>query len=278
MGIKKYRPVTPGQRHRQSLDFAEITKTKPEKSLVKVLNKSAGRNHRGIITCRHRGGGAKRKYRIIDFKRNKDDVTAKVAAIEYDPIRTANIALLHYADGEKRYILAPDGLKVGMHVMSGDRTEPEIGNCMPLANIPLGMQIHSIELNAGQGGKIARAAGQQATLMAREGEHAVILMPSGEMRRVDKKCRATLGVVGNADHGMVKIGKAGRNRHKGRRPHVRGSTMNPVDHPLGGGEGRRAGGRHFVSPTGVYARGGKTRSPRARSNKMIISRPKKKKK
>lgn len=275
MGIKTYRPMTPGQRHKTSLDFAEITKTTPEKSLTVNLNKSGGRNHRGVITARHRGGGHKRKYRMIDFKRNKDDITAKVAAIEYDPIRSANIALLHYADGEKRYILAPAKLTVGMHVMSGEKTEPEVGNCMPLGSIPMGMAIHNIEMNPGQGGKVCRAAGQEATLMAKEGDYAVVLMPSGEMRRIHIRCRATLGVVGNADHGMVKLGKAGRKRHMGRRPHVRGSCMNPVDHPLGGGEGRRAGGRHFVSPTGVYARGGKTRSRRAKSNKLIMSKRKK---
>lgn len=276
MAIRKYRPMTAGTRHMTCLEFDEITKTKPERSLVKTLNKKGGRNHRGLITSRNRGGGAKRKYRIIDFKRDKDDITAKVAAIEYDPIRSANIALLHYADGEKRYMLAPAKLQVGQHVMSGQKVEPEIGNCMPLETMPLGMQVHNIELNPGQGGRIARSAGQGGTLMAREGEYAVILMPSGEMRRVHKRCRATIGVVGNSDHAMVKLGKAGRNRHKGRRPHVRGSTMNPVDHPLGGGEGRRAGGRHFVSATGVYARGGKTRNNKARSNNLIISRRKKK--
>ncbi|MBN2713243.1 MAG: 50S ribosomal protein L2, partial [Planctomycetes bacterium] len=244
MGIKTYRPMTPGQRHKTSLDFSEITKTTPEKTLIKTITKTGGRNHRGVITAQHRGGGAKQKYRIIDFKRNKDGITAKVAAVEYDPIRSANIALLHYADGEKRYILAPNGIQVGQHVMSGDKCEPEVGNCMAMESMPLGMQIHNIELNPGQGGKVARSAGQVATLMARDGEYAVVLMPSGEMRRIHKRCRATLGTVGNSDHSMVKIGKAGRKRHMGRRPHVRGSCMNPVDHPLGGGEGRRAGGTH----------------------------------
>lgn len=276
MGIRKYRPMTPGTRHKTALDFAEITRSKPEKSLVKILNKNGGRNHRGCITVRHRGGGHKRKYRIIDFKRNdKDGITAKVASIEYDPIRSANIALLHYADGIKRYMLAPNGLAVGQHVMSGPGAEPEVGNCIPLENIPLGLTIHNIEMNAGQGGKIARSAGMQVTLMAREGDHAIILMPSGEMRRMDKRCRATIGAVGNQDHSMVKLGKAGRSRHRGRRPHVRGSCMNPVDHPLGGGEGRHSGGHHFCSPTGIYARGGRTRDRHARSNNMIISRRKK---
>lgn len=275
MGIKTYRPVTASMRHVTTLDFVEITKTAPEKKLCKALGKTGGRNHRGIITSRHRGGGHKRQYRVIDFKRLKDGITAKVAAIEYDPIRSANIALLHYADGVKSYILAPNGLNVGAHVTSGEKVEPEVGNCMVLENIPLGLQVHNVELNPGQGGKIARSAGMQTTLMAKEGPHAILLMPSGEMRRVNIKCRGTIGVIGNADHSMVTIGKAGRKRHMGRRPHVRGSCMNPVDHPLGGGEGRRAGGRDFVSPTGVYAKGGNTRNPRARTNKLIISRRKK---
>lgn len=277
MPIKTFRPVTPSRRNMTQLDYSEITTSKPEKTLVKTLKKTGGRNHRGIITCRHRGGGAKKRYRMVDFKRNdRDGITAKVATIEYDPNRTANIALLHYADGIKRYILAPNKLEVGMHVMSGSEAEPEVGNCLPLENIPLGLQVHNVELNPGQGGKFARAAGMQVTLMAREGGKAVLLLPSGEMRRVDVKCRATIGTIGNADQAMVKIGKAGRKRHMGIRPTVRGSTMNPVDHPLGGGEGRRAGGKHFCSPTGVYARGGKTRNKRARSESMIISRRKKK--
>jgi len=276
MGLKSYRPVTPSQRHMTSLDFSEITKTTPERSLVKVIRKAGGRNHRGIITARHRGGGHKCKYRIIDFKRNdKDDVVAKVVAIEYDPIRSARIALLHYTDGTKRYSLAPVGLGVGARLVSGEKVEPEVGNCMPLESIPLGLTVHNVETNPGQGGRIARAAGMQVTLMAKEGPFAILLMPSGEMRRVNIRCRATIGMVGNLDHSMVTIGKAGRKRHMGRRPHVRGSCQNPVDHPLGGGEGRRAGGRDFVSPTGVYAKGGKTRSPRARTNDMIISRRKK---
>ncbi|MDR2392149.1 MAG: 50S ribosomal protein L2 [Planctomycetota bacterium] len=276
MGIKKMRPMTPGTRHMTMLDYAEITRDIPEKKLTVKLKAGGGRNHRGLITTRHRGGGAKRRYRLVDFKRNdKDGVTAKVVAIEYDPNRSANIALLHYADGEKRYILAPLGLEVGRHVMSGPRAEPEIGNCIPLENIPLGLTVHNVELTPGQGGKLARAAGMQITLQARDGSHAIIQMPSGEMRRVDKRCRATIGTVGNLDHGMVSIGKAGRKRHMGWRPTVRGSTMNPVDHPLGGGEGRHAGGHQFSSPSGIYARGGKTRNPRAGTNGMIISRRKK---
>ena len=276
MGIKKMRPMTPGTRHMSVLDFSEITKSSPEKKLTKKLKSNGGRNHRGIITTRHRGAGVKRRYRLVDFKRNdKDGVVAKVAAIEYDPYRSANIALLHYADGEKRYILAPLGLVVGAHVMSGAEAEPETGNCIPLENIPLGLTVHNVELIPGQGGKLARSAGMSITLQARDGSHAILQMPSGEMRRVDKRCRATIGTVGNLDHGMVSIGKAGRKRHMGWRPSVRGSAMNPVDHPLGGGEGRHAGGHQFSSPSGVYARGGRTRDPKARSNNMIITRRKK---
>ncbi len=276
MAIKKMRPMTPGTRHMSRLDFSELTGAAPEKSLTKMLKKNGGRNHRGLITTSHRGGGVKRRYRLVDFKRNdKDGITAKVASIEYDPYRSANIALLHYADGEKRYILAPNGLAVGMHVMNGAGAEPEVGNCIPLENIPLGLTVHNVELTPGQGGKIARSAGMQITLQAKDGNHAIIQMPSGEMRRVDKRCRATIGTVGNADHAMVSIGKAGRKRHMGWRPSVRGSAMNPVDHPLGGGEGRHAGGHQFASPSGVYARGGRTRDPKARSNSMIITRRKK---
>jgi large subunit ribosomal protein L2 len=276
MGIKKMRPMTPGTRHMSRLDFSELTKGTPEKKLTTMLKSNGGRNHRGIITTSHRGGGVKRRYRLVDFKRNdKDGITAKVAAVEYDPYRSANIALLHYADGEKRYILAPLGLTVGQHVMSGSAAEPEIGNCIPLENIPLGLTVHNVELAPGQGGKLARSAGMQITLQAKDGAHAIIQMPSGEMRRVDIRCRATIGTVGNLDHGMVSIGKAGRKRHMGWRPSVRGSAMNPVDHPLGGGEGRHAGGHQYSSPSGVYARGGRTRDPKARSNSMIITRRKK---
>lgn len=218
---------------------------------------------------------AKKQYRIIDFKRDKDGITAKVAAIEYDPGRSSFIALLHYADGEKRYILAPQGLKVGMHVISGQKVEPEVGNCMPLDSIPQGLSVHNVELRPGRGGTFARSAGQSVTLMAKDGDHAIILMPSGESRRVNRYCRATIGSVGNSDHGMVKIGKAGRNRNMGIRPYVRGSCRNPVDHPMGGGEGKRSGGRHVKGPTGIYAKGGKTRNPRKASNSMIISKRKK---
>ncbi len=277
MGIKRFRPITPSLRNMTQLDYAEITTDKPEKTLVKTLVKNSGRNNRGVITVRHRGGGAKKRYRIVDFKRNdRDGKTAKVATIEYDPNRSANIALLHYEDGIKRYILAPEGLKVGMHVENGVKVEPEVGNCTELSGIPLGMQIHNVEINPGQGGKLGRSAGMSITLMAKEGKHAILLMPSGEMRRVDINCRATIGTVGNKDHGMVKIGKAGKKRHMGWRPTVRGSTMNPIDHPLGGGEKRRAGGKHFCSPTGVYARGGKTRKKNHRTDNMIITRRKKK--
>jgi large subunit ribosomal protein L2 len=278
MPLKHYRPTTPSRRHMTSLDFSKVSRKEPEKKLVKVATKKGGRNHRGIITTRHRGGGARRKIRVIDFRRNdKDGITAKVAAIEYDPGRSAHIALLHYADGIKRYILAPNRLEVGQHVMSGATAEPEVGNCLPLENIPLGTVVHNVELRPGQGGKLARSAGMSATLMAKEGPHAIITLPSGEMRRVEKTCRATIGVVGNLDHGMVSIGKAGRTRHMGRRPHVRGSTMNPVDHPLGGGEGRRAGGKHFRGPSGVLSKGGNTRNPRSRTSNMIITRRKKRK-
>ncbi|MDR0868073.1 MAG: 50S ribosomal protein L2 [Planctomycetota bacterium] len=277
MGIKKFNPLTPSLRQMTKLDYAEITTDEPEKTLTETLVPTGGRNNRGLITCRHKGSGAKRLYRQIDFKRlDRDGVEAKVATIEYDPNRTANIALLHYTDGVKRYILAPKGLTVGMRVTNGEKAEPEVGNCLPLQNIPLGLQIHNIELNPGQGGKFVRSAGMAATLMAKEQYLAILLMPSGEMRKVDIRCRATIGVVGNEDQAMVNIGKAGRTRHMGIRPTVRGSTMNPIDHPLGGGEGRRAGGKHFCSPTGVYARGGKTRNRKALSNKMIISRRKKK--
>lgn len=276
MAIIKLRPMTPGTRHQSKIDTRDLAKKRPEKALTERLKKNGGRNHRGIITVRHRGGGHKRLYRIIDWKRNdRDDITAKVAAIEYDPNRSARIALLHYADGVKRYILAPFGLQVGQHVISGEKVEPEIGNCMPLESIPLGLAVHNVEVNPGQGGKLARAANMQVTLASKEGPHAIVILPSGEMRRLDKRCRATIGSVGNPDHGMVSIGKAGRKRHMGWRPTVRGSTMNPVDHPLGGGEGRHAGGHHFKSPTGIYARGGKTRSPSNRSNNMIMSRRKK---
>ena len=274
MGIRIYKPTSPGRRNASVSDFAEITRSRPEKSLVKRIKKSGGRNHSGKVTVRFRGGGARRIYRIIDFKRDKEGVPARVATIEYDPNRTCNIALLHYADGEKRYILAPQGLAVGDDVENGARVEPKVGNCMPLSAIPAGLEIHNIELNPGQGGKLVRSAGAVATLAAKEGKMAHIIMPSGEFRMVPVACCATIGQIGNADHQHIDIGKAGRKRHMGRKPHVRGKAMNPVAHPLGGGEGRSNGGRHPCSPTGVLAKGGKTRNKRKNSNKRIIRRRK----
>jgi large subunit ribosomal protein L2 len=274
MGLKGYRPTSAGRRHGTVLDYAEITRARPEKSLVESLHRSGGRNNHGRITARHRGGGHKLIWRKVDFKRRKDGIPASVAAIEYDPNRSANIALLHYADGEKRYIIAPVELAVGQTVLSGPSAEPLPGNCLPLANIPVGVEIHNIELSPGRGAQICRSAGSAAQLGSREGDHAVILMPSGEMRRIHVSCRATIGRVGNVDHQNVSLGKAGRRRHMGRRPHVRGTTMNPVDHPLGGGEGRTKGGRHPCSPTGVLAKGGKTRRPRNPTNAFILRRRK----
>lgn len=273
MGIKKYNPYTPSRRHMTGSDFAEITKTTPEKSLVKSLSKKAGRNNQGKITVRHRGGGAKRKYRIIDFKRRKDGVTATVTAIEYDPNRTANIALLTYVDGEKRYILAPNGLKVGQKVMSGADAEIRVGNCLELSYIPVGTQIHNIELYPGKGGQLVRSAGNSAQLMAKEGKYATLRLPSGEMRMVPIKARATIGQVGNIDHELINVGKAGRKRHMGFRPTVRGSVMNPNDHPHGGGEGKTGIGRTGpVTPWGKPALGLKTRKKNKKSNKMIVRR------
>ena len=276
MGIRIYKPTTPGRRNASVNDYAEITKTKPEKSLVKRIKKSGGRNHSGKTTVRFRGGGARKIYRIVDFKRNKDGITAEVIAIEYDPNRTCHIALVQYEDGEKRYILAPVGLKVGEKIESGPRVEPKTGNCMPLSAIPSGMEIHNIEMNPGQGGKIVRSAGSSARLAAKEGKWAHLILPSGEMRMVPATCRASIGQIGNTDHQHVKLGKAGRKRHMGKKPHVRGKAMNPVAHPLGGGEGRSNGGRHPCSPTGVLAKGGKTRNRRKGSNKWIIRRRKSK--
>ncbi len=272
MGVKVYKKTSPGRRFSSVNTYEEVTKTTPEKSLLRKLNKTGGRNHSGKTTSRFRGGGNKRMYRLIDFRRNKDGVDGKVAGIEYDPNRSCNIALIHYTDGEKRYILAPLGLKVGQAIVSGERVEPRVGNCMPLASIPAGLEIHNIELNPGQGGKMVRSAGGVARLAAKEGNKAVLILPSGEMRMVDIRCRATIGQLGNLDHGNVRLGKAGRRRHLGRRPHVRGVAMNPVSHPLGGGEGRSGGGRHPCSPTGKPAKGGKTRKRRKPSNKMIIRR------
>ncbi len=275
MGIRKYKPTSPGRRHGSVLDFAEITSTSPEKSLLEPLRKTGGRNNHGRITCRRRGGGHKRRYRVIDFKRSKDGIPAKVATIEYDPNRSARIALLHYADGEKRYIIAPQGLAVGQTITSGTGSEPLPGNAMRLAEVPVGLQIHNIELKAGRGGQICRSAGSFAQLQAREGDYAVVSLPSGELRRIHTGCRATIGRIGNLDHQNVKLGKAGRRRHLGRRPKVRGTAMNPHDHPMGGGEGRTAGGRHPCSRTRVLSKGGKTRRPSHPSNKFILRRRKK---
>ncbi|HCN19965.1 MAG: 50S ribosomal protein L2 [Planctomycetes bacterium GWA2_50_13] len=272
MIMRKYKPTSPGRRFASVLDFSEITSKKPERSLLEPLSRTGGRNNRGRMTTRRMGGGAKRQYRIIDFKRNKDDVPAKVASIEYDPNRSARIALLHYRDGEKRYIIAPEGLKVGDAIASGEKVEPKIGNAMPLKNIPLGMDIHNVELEIGHGGQLSRSAGSLVRLLAREGGYVHIILPSGEIRKVHEDCRATIGHIGNADHINVVIGKAGRSRHMGIRSHVRGVAMNPVSHPMGGGEGRAHGGRPPCSPTGVLSKGGKTRNKRALSNKFIIRR------
>ena len=273
MGIKTYRPYTPSRRHMTGSDFAEVTKTTPEKSLLASKSRTAGRNNQGKITVRHRGGGAKRKYRIIDFKRRKDGIPATVIGIEYDPNRTANIALICYADGEKAYILAPQGLTDGMKVMNGAEAEVRVGNCLPLSEIPVGTQVHNIELYPGHGGQLVRSAGNSAQLMAKEGKYATLRLPSGEMRMVPIICRATIGQVGNADHGLINIGKAGRKRHMGIRPTVRGSVMNPNDHPHGGGEGRAPIGRSGPStPWGKPALGLKTRKKNKQSNKLIVRR------
>ena len=274
MGIRQYKPVTPGRRQATVSDFAEITdrKRKPEKSLLVPLKKKGGRNNQGIVTSRFRGGGNKRKYRLIDFKRRKDGVWATVVAVEYDPNRSARIALLQYEDGEKAYILAPEGLKADDKIMSGEDVEPRVGNCMPLRRVPLGMTVHNLEMQPGRGGQLCRSAGTGATLTAREGRWAQITLPSGEVRRVSSECRATIGAIGNAEHMNVSLGKAGRKRWLGRKPHQRGTSQNPVSHPMGGGEGRSKGGRHPCSPTGVLAKGGKTRKKRKPSNSAIIRR------
>ena len=273
MGIKKFGPYTPSRRNMTGLDYAEITKSTPEKSLCVSLKKNSGRNNQGKITVRHRGGGSRRLYRIIDFKRRKDGIPAKVVAIEYDPNRTANIALLHYADGEKAYILAPVGLTVGTTLMNGAEAEVRVGNCLPLSSIPVGSNIHNIELYPGKGGQLVRAAGNAAQLMAKEGQYATLRMPSGEMRMVPVECRATIGQVGNIEHELVNVGKAGRTRNKGIRPTVRGSVMNPNDHPHGGGEGKTGIGRPGpVTPWGKPALGLKTRKSNKRSNKLIVRR------
>jgi len=274
MGIKKLKPNTPGTRFRSNYTFEEITKSTPEKSLITSLKKSGGRNNLGKLTSRHRGGGHKRKLRIIDFKRNKFDVPAKVYAIEYDPNRSCRIALLHYLDGEKRYILAPQGLKVGDMVTSGKGVEIKAGNAMPLKEIPLGSFVHNVELKPGKGGQIGRSAGTALQLMAKEGDMATLKLPSGEIRLLRLDCMATYGSVGNAEHFNISIGKAGRNRWLGKRPHNRGVTMNPVDHPMGGGEGKTSGGGHPVSPWGQKAKGLKTRKRKKESNKYIVKRRK----
>ena len=274
MGIKTYNPYTPSRRNMTGSDFSEIPKTTPEKSLVVSLKKNAGRNNQGKITVRHQGGGNRQKYRMVDFKRNsKDGIQATVIGIEYDPNRSANIALICYADGEKSYILAPQGLTNGMKVMSGEHAEAKVGNCLPLSLIPVGAQVHDIELFPGKGGQMVRSAGNAAQLMAKEGKYATLRLPSGEMRMVPIECRATIGVVGNGDHNLVKIGKAGRKRHMGIRPTVRGSVMNPNDHPHGGGEGKTGIGRPGpCTPWGKPALGLKTRKKNKQSNKLIVRR------
>ena len=273
MGIKTYNPYTPSRRNMTGSDFSEITKSTPEKSLVVSIPKTAGRNNQGKITVRHIGGGNKKKYRIIDFKRNKDGVPATVIGIEYDPNRTANIALLAYADGEKAYIIAPEGLTDGMKVMNGPEAEIRVGNCLPLSEIPIGTQVHNIELYPGKGGQLVRSAGNSAQVLAKEGKYATLRLPSGEMRMVPIVSRATIGIVGNVDHNLVNLGKAGRKRHMGIRPTVRGSVMNPNDHPHGGGEGKAGIGRPGpCTPWGKPALGLKTRKAKKASNKLIVRR------
>jgi large subunit ribosomal protein L2 len=277
MGIRKYKPTSPGRRDASVCDFKDLTKgAKPEKSLLRPMVRKSGRNNQGKITARHRGGGHKRRYRVIDFKRDKDGVKAVVDSIQYDPNRSARIALLKYVDGEKRYIVAPEGLEKGMTVISGPDAPPAVGNSMPLKNIPLATVIHNVEMRPGQGAVLCRSAGTNAVLMARESKWAQISLPSGEIRRIPSACRATIGKVGNSEHGSVVLGKAGRARWLGRRPHVRGTAMNPIDHPHGGGEGRTKGGRHPVSPSGKPAKGGRTRQRSKASNAAIVRRRKSK--
>ena len=273
MGIRTFKAYTPSRRKMTVLDGAEITKSTPEKSLLAKKDKTAGRNNQGKITVRHHGGGNRQKYRIIDFKRNKDGVVGKVMAIEYDPNRTANIALIYYTDGSKAYILAPDGLKVGMEVMSGDKAEAKVGNALPLQNVPIGANVHAVELTPGLGARMVRSAGNTAQLMAKEGDYATLRLPSGEMRKVPIMCRATIGIVGNLEHNLVNIGKAGKKRHMGIRPTVRGSVMNPNDHPHGGGEGKCSIGLPGpVTPWGKPALGLKTRNRKKHTNKLIVTR------
>jgi len=272
MAVKAHKPTSPGRRNSGVLVREELTGVKPTKSLLRPLSKTGGRNNQGVTTSRFRGGGAKRKYRLIDFKRNKDGMEATVASIEYDPNRSCHIALVKYPDGEKRYILAPVGLRVGQKIRSGEEAEPRLGNCLPLAKIPAGLEVHNVELTPGGGGKMVRSAGAVARLAAKEGGMAHLVLPSGEVRMVDARCRATVGQLGNLDHANVSIGKAGRKRHMGWRPHVRGTAQNPVSHPMGGGEGRSSGGRHPCSPTGRPAKGKRTRKRRKSSNRLIIRR------
>ena len=275
MGIKKYKPITPSMRFRTGYSFEEITCTKPEKSLLRPVRKSGGRNNQGRITCRHRGGGHRRHYRIIDFKRDKIGIPAKVATIEYDPNRTARIALLHYVDGEKRYIIAPEGLEVGSKVMSGPDAEVAVGNALPLEKIPLGSTVHNIELKRGRGGQIARSAGTFGQVVAKDGDYVHVKMPSNDVHLIRKECLATLGSVSNSDHSLISLGKAGRKRWMGIRPTVRGVAMNPVDHPMGGGEGKTSGGGHPKSPWGKPSKGGKTRKSKKYSDKYIVKAVKK---
>ena len=276
MPVKKYKPVTPGQRTKQIPTFEEITTSTPEKSLIKPIKRSGGRNNQGRMTMRYMGGGHKKRYRLIDFKRNKDDIAAMVKTIEYDPNRTAYIALVVYEDGEKRYILSPAKLKVGDKIMSGENAAPEVGNSLPLSKIPLGTDIHNIELKPKQGGMLVRSAGASATLTSRDGKYAIVKLPSGESRMILVTCRATIGEVSNKDHGLTTSGKEGRSRWLGRRPRVRGVAMNPVDHPMGGGEGRASGG-HPRSRNGMIAKGFKTRSKKKHSDKYIVEKRKSKK-
>jgi large subunit ribosomal protein L2 len=273
MGIRSYRPYTPGTRQASVSDFSEITKSTPEKSLTEFKHNPKGRNNRGVVTSRHRGGGHKRRYRLVDFRRDKHNVPAKVAAIEYDPNRNARLALLYYEDGEKRYILAPAGIKVGAAVISGENSPFEVGNALPLSRIPLGTEVHNVELIAGRGGQMVRSAGGSAQVVAKEGGYVTLKLPSKEVRMVRKECYATIGKVGNADVRNIKLGKAGRKRHLGKRPHVRGSVMNPVDHPHGGGEGRAPIGRSGpVTPWGKPTLGAKTRKKKKRSSSLIVRR------
>ena len=272
MALRRTKPTSPGRRFQTYDTFEDITRSQPEKSLVRALKKTGGRNAKGRVTCRHRGGGHKRRYRVIDFKRNKREVPAKVAAVEYDPNRSARIALLHYVDGEKRYIVAPQGLAVGDTVIASEAADIKPGNVLPLRNMPLGTQIHNVELRPGKGSQLVRSAGSYAQLMAKEGRYAQVKLPSGEVRMILIDCQATVGQVGNAEHGNISLGKAGRKRWLGRRPRVRGVAMNPVDHPMGGGEGKASGGRHPCSPWGQPAKGFRTRKKRKVSNRYIVRR------